>query len=169
LAASPHLVSTAQGTVPVKPSPAREFGKGKGMTVHEFPAIDDAPEEASRISAAIDVATRRLLSIQHADGHWCGELEGDTILESEYALTFFFLGRGADARVAKAGEYLRRKQLADGGWPIYPGGPAEVSSSVKAYFVLKLLGDDPAAPHMEKARTVIQRLGGVEACNSFTK
>ena len=59
--------------------------------------------------------------------------------------------------------------LRDGGWPIYPGGPAEVSSSVKAYFVLKLLGDDPATPHMEKARTVIQRLGGVEACNSFTK
>ena len=31
---------------------------------------------------------------------------------------------------------------------IYPGGPPEVSCSVKAYFVLKLVGDDPQAPHM---------------------
>src|SRR5688572_6196619 len=27
-----------------------------------------------------------LLSRQHPDGYWCGELEGDTILESEYIL-----------------------------------------------------------------------------------
>src|SRR5262249_10519525 len=121
------------------------------------------------LTDAMAAARRYLLSIQHADGHWCGELEGDTILESEYALTFWFLGRGNDRKVAKAGEYLRRKQLPEGGWSIYPGGPAEVSASVKAYFVLKLLGDDPAAPHMAKARAVILRLGGIDACNSFTK
>ena len=32
---------------------------------------------------------------RHADGHWVGELEGDTILESEYILLLAFLGREA--------------------------------------------------------------------------
>ncbi|MFI5181787.1 MAG: squalene--hopene cyclase [Thermoanaerobaculia bacterium] len=118
---------------------------------------------------AIEAARRYLLSIQQEDGHWCAELEGETILESEYVLTMHFLGRTAEPRVRKAAEYLRRQQLAEGGWSNHPGGPAEVSTSVKAYFVLKLVGDDPDSPHMVRARTVIQRLGGVEACNSFTK
>ncbi len=118
---------------------------------------------------AISAAQRYLLSIQHGDGHWCGELEGDTILESEYILTLHFLGRTGEERVRKAAEYLRRKQRPDGGWPNYEGGPADVSVSVKAYFALKLVGDDPSAPHMARAREVILRLGGIEATNSFTR
>ena len=80
-----------------------------------------------------------------------------------------FLGRTGEERVRKAAEHLRRKQLPTGGWAIYEGGPAEVSSSVKAYFVLKLVGDDPQAPHMVRARETILSLGGIEACNSFTR
>jgi squalene-hopene/tetraprenyl-beta-curcumene cyclase len=118
---------------------------------------------------AIEAARRYMLSIQAADGHWCGELEGDTILESEYCLTLHFLGRSGEPRFRKAAEHLRRRQLAEGGWAIYEGGPAEVSSSVKAYFVLKLAGDDPQAPHMVRARGKILELGGIEACNSFTR
>jgi squalene-hopene/tetraprenyl-beta-curcumene cyclase len=133
-------------------------------------ALLRAPEGASEgVRNAISAAQRYLLSIQHADGHWCGELEGDTILESEYILTLHFLGRTGEKRVRKAAEYLRRKQLPDGGWPNYEGGPPDVSVSVKAYFALKLVGDDPALPHMERAREVIRRLGGIEATNSFTR
>jgi squalene-hopene/tetraprenyl-beta-curcumene cyclase len=123
----------------------------------------DAVERAAR-------ATRDyLLSIQKDDGHWCGELEGDSILESEYVMAMAVLGRASEAKVQKAGNYLRRKQLTEGGWAIYPGGPADVSASTKAYFVLKLLGDDPDALHMVRARRKILELGGIEACNSFTK
>lgn len=109
-----------------------------------------------------------LLRVQEPDGHWCAELEGDTILESEYVLLLLFLG-GREEKIRRAAEYIRRRQLESGGWAIYPGGPADVSASVKAYFVLKLVGDDPGAPHMAKAQLVIRRLGGIEACNSFTK
>jgi squalene-hopene/tetraprenyl-beta-curcumene cyclase len=128
-----------------------------------------AGERSREIARAASTAQSYLLSIQNDDGHWCAELEGDTILESEYILTMYFLGRGGEPKLRKAAEYLRRKQLAEGGWAIYPGGPAEVSASVKAYFVLKLLGDDPNAPHMAKAKETILRLGGIEACNSFTR
>ncbi len=132
---------------------------------------DNVPGQERRVSVhnAVEAAQRYLLSIQAEDGHWCGELEGDTILESEYVLTMHFLGRVQENRCRKAAEYLRRKQLPGGGWAIYEGGPAEVSSSVKAYFVLKLMGDDPNAPHMVKARETILSLGGIEACNSFTR
>src|SRR5712692_8746775 len=121
------------------------------------------------VSRALESARDYLLQVQHADGHWCGELEGDTILESEYILTMYFIGRLHEQRCRKAGNYLRQKMLPEGGWAIYEGGPAEVSASAKAYFVLKLLGDSPDAPHMKRTREVICDLGGLDATNSFTR
>ncbi len=121
------------------------------------------------VRRAIKSAQQYFLQIQNADGHWCGELEGDTILESEYILTMHFIGRLDSDKVRKAANYIREKQLPEGGWAIYEGGPAEVSASAKAYFVLKLLGDAMDAPHMRRARAVICRLGGLDATNSFTR
>src|SRR6266542_240180 len=131
--------------------------------------VASSPSLSEGVGNAVSAAQRYLLSIQAPDGHWCGELEGDTILESEYILTLHFLGRTREARVRKAAEHLRRKQLPEGGWAIYEGGPAEVSASVKAYFALKLTGDDPDSPHMAKARRMIRNLGGIEATHSFTR
>jgi squalene-hopene/tetraprenyl-beta-curcumene cyclase len=124
-----------------------------------------------RLSGAVAEAQSWLLAARASDGHWCGELEGDTILETEYVLLLHFLGRLDDPRVAGAARYVRQRQLPApaGGWSIYPGGPPEVSASVKAYFVLKLAGDDLEAPHMRRARRTIHELGGIDACNSFTK
>ena len=133
-------------------------------------AEEAAPETGPQpMARAIAAAQSWLLAAQAPDGHWCGELEGDTILESEYVLVFHFLGRLSDPRVAKLAAYLRRQELPAGGWAIYPGGPPEVSASVKAYLALKLAGDDPAAPHMARARARILEAGGIEAANSFTK
>jgi squalene-hopene/tetraprenyl-beta-curcumene cyclase len=80
-----------------------------------------------------------------------------------------FLGRERQERVVKAARYVLGHQLPDGGWNIYPGGPAELSASVKAYFALKLAGHDPAAPCMRRACERIRALGGAARCNSFTK
>lgn len=139
------------------------------MTVHDFRIVDDASEQTSRLSAVIDAATRRLRSLQQRDGHWCGELEGDTILESEYLLLLHYLGRPHDWRFQKAAQYIRQQQLDGGGWPIYAAGPTDLSASVKAYFILKIAGDSPDAPHMARARERILAMGGIDACNSFTK
>jgi squalene-hopene/tetraprenyl-beta-curcumene cyclase len=123
----------------------------------------------NQVRRAIQAAQDYLLQIQHQDGHWCGELEGDTILESEYILTMHFIGRSDSDRVRKAANYIRRKALPEGGWAIYEGGPPEVSASAKAYLVLKLAGDSADAPHMKRARAVIRNLGGLDATNSFTR
>ncbi|HSE36860.1 MAG TPA: prenyltransferase/squalene oxidase repeat-containing protein, partial [Blastocatellia bacterium] len=121
------------------------------------------------VTRAIESARNYMLQIQHADGHWCGELEGDTILESEYVLTMYFIGRLHEERCRKAATYIRKQMLPGGGWAIYEGGPPEVSASAKAYFVLKMLGDSPDAAHMKQAREVICDLGGLDAANSFTR
>jgi squalene-hopene/tetraprenyl-beta-curcumene cyclase len=107
--------------------------------------------------------------LQAPDGHWVGELQGDTILETEYILLMAFLGREHEPRVRKAARYVLELQLPEGGWNNYPGGPPELSVSVKAYFALKLAGHDPEAPYMRRARELIRSLGGAAGCNSFTK
>jgi squalene-hopene/tetraprenyl-beta-curcumene cyclase len=138
-------------------------------SIASVPLAERSDPGRARLQSSIEAAQQFLLSIQAEDGHWRGELEGDTVLESEYVLAMHFLGRLGEAKVAKAGHYLRLKQLPSGGWANYPGGQADVSSSTKAYFVLKLLGDDPQAPHMQLARRKVLEMGGLQACNSFTK
>lgn len=124
---------------------------------------------AARARRALDAAMARLVERQHADGHWCAELEGDSILQSEYILLKWILGQEDDPRLPKIGAYLRRQQLEDGAWVQYPGADIDVSATVKGYFALKLMGDDPSAAHMRKARRRILAAGGAERCNSFTK
>ena len=136
-----------------------------------YPALghEESISDEQKVEAAIEAAQEYLLSIQAPDGHWRAELEGDGLLEAEWVLLMVFLGRAQTPKVMKAVEHLRRTQLETGGWTSYFGGPIEVSTSVKAYFVLKMMGDDPRAPHMVRAREAILAAGGIEACNTFTK
>ncbi len=121
------------------------------------------------IPKALHRARQCLLALQKPDGHWCGELQGDTILESEYMLLMAFLGRDQDPRIKKAGRYILSQQRSDGAWSNYPGGPDDISVSVKAYFALKVAGHDAEAPYMRRACAAIRALGGAASCNSFSK
>src|SRR5438445_6961809 len=97
---------------------------------------------------ALAHAMSALIAKQNAKGYWVGELQGDSILESEYVLLKWILGQENAPELAKITNYLRRLQNADGGWSLYPGGKADLSGTVKGYFALKLGGDNPDAPHM---------------------
>ncbi len=123
----------------------------------------------NRVSAAIEAGKKYLFSTQHEDGYWCGELEGDTTLESEYVLMHKLLGTGDARTIEKACVYMLEKQNADGGWPIFEGGPSDVSPSVLCYLALKLCGYTAGHPAMERARKAILDLGGVTAVNTYTK
>jgi squalene-hopene/tetraprenyl-beta-curcumene cyclase len=145
--ASPRLASV--------PAPQLRFGK-----------IDDL---SSRVAAAADAARRILFSQQYEEGYWCGELEADTTLEADYILLHTLLGTGNQERFEKAARYIVERQNEDGGWSIYPGGPSNVSASVKSYFGLKLAGYNSDHPGLERARKRILELGGVTEVNTFTK
>ena len=124
-------------------------------------------------SEFIDEGIRRskgwLLKRQHADGFWVAELEADTTLTSEYLMLRRFLNLTEPEKERKAVRYLTATQLPDGGWPIYYGGPSEISASVKAYFALKLSGVPQDEPFMVRAKEAILAKGGVAAANVFTK
>jgi squalene-hopene/tetraprenyl-beta-curcumene cyclase len=121
------------------------------------------------LDQAIERGADHLLSLQYEDGYWLGELEADTTLESDYIYYLHVLGKAEPERIAKLANYVRQHQLADGGWSIYPGGPSELNATCKAYFALKLAGDDPDSPHMTRARATVHRLGGLERTNSYVR
>lgn len=102
-------------------------------------------------------------------GYWVAELEADTTLTSEYLMLRRFLNLVDPERERKAIRYLMQTQLESGGWPIYSGGPADQSASVKAYFALKLSGISADEPFMQRARQLILDNGGVVRANVFSK
>jgi squalene-hopene/tetraprenyl-beta-curcumene cyclase len=144
---------------------------GGGPMDRAFPVSPRLHEVGAKdaLEAALHGARDWLLDQQRDDGCWCGELEGDTILESEYILLMAFLGRERDPLCAKLAHYLHEQRRPEGGWSIYPGGPLDLSASVKAYFALKLVGLDPNHPTMSEAREAILNAGGAQKCNSFTR
>lgn len=142
-------------------------GESSGTTPLHDSARSASAEQ--RVRTAVEKARDWLLSRQASDGHWCGELEGDTILESEYILLLSFLGQGQSERAKEAAAYMLDQQQPHGGWSIFPHGPLEMSASVKAYLALKITGHDPQAEYMVRARKAIIAAGGIERINSFTR
>ena len=132
-----------------------------------FGKLDDVK---ARVAAAIDASRKYLFSLQHPEeGYWSGELGADTTLESDYILLHRLLGTEDPARTQKCTNEILSHQNEDGGWPIFNGGPSNISASVKAYFALKMAGYSPQHPALDKARERILAMGGVTEVNTFTK
>ena len=128
-----------------------------------FPAV------AESLLDAIDRGVSHLLSLQASEGYWLGELEADTTLESDYIFYLNVIGKAHPGRIAKLANYVRRRQLEDGGWNIYYGGPSELNATVKAYVALRLAGDSPDSTHLQRACRRIHELGGLESTNSYSR
>ncbi len=143
------------------------MGEERLTTAAPIPARQQ--DWARELPESIERGAEHLLSLQAVDGYWQGELEADSTLESDYIYYLFVLGKADPVRIAKLANYVRNKQLEDGGWNIYPGGPSELNATCKAYFALKLAGEDPNSPHLTAARETIHRLGGLELTNSYVR
>jgi squalene-hopene/tetraprenyl-beta-curcumene cyclase len=127
-------------------------------------------ENATALEKGIASATEAMMGLQRADGHWVFELEADSTIPAEYILLRHYLAEPVDAELErKIGNYLRRVQGTHGGWPLVHDGDFDMSASVKAYFALKLIGDDINAPHMVRAREAIRSRGGAINSNVFTR
>jgi squalene-hopene/tetraprenyl-beta-curcumene cyclase len=118
-----------------------------------------------------------LVQNQHSDGYWWAELTADTTLESDYILLQLWLHPPVNgvwnpptrAEIDSATESILARQLPDGGFNIYPHGPADLSATVKAYFALKLAGLPMDDPRLAIAREKILAMGGIQAANSYVK
>jgi len=125
-----------------------------------YPGLEESAERAFRA----------LGGLQAEAGNWVFDLEADVTIPAEYIILQRFLEREMDpALKERLTRYIRRGQLADGGWPLYEGGFSDISATVKAYFALKLSGDSPDEPHMVRARQLILSLGGAARVNVFTR
>jgi len=143
--------------------------EGIEMTATALASKTPAPA-AEALDASIARATAALTALGEADGHWCFELEADATIPAEYVLMRHYRDEPIDRVVeGKIGNYLRRIQGGHGGWPLFHEGAFDMSASVKAYFALKMIGDDIDAPHMKRAREAILAHGGAARSNVFTR
>jgi squalene-hopene/tetraprenyl-beta-curcumene cyclase len=140
------------------------------VTAVSKPAAAAQAPLGSVLDDRIGRAAQALLKRQRPDGHWVFELEADATIPAEYILLRQFLGEPDDLELERRiGVYLRRIQGSHDGWPLVHGGPFDISASIKAYYALKMIGDDPDAPHMARARQAIRAHGGPRAANVFTR
>ena len=135
------------------------------MDSHARPIEPESPN----LESVIEDAKEELLKRQRGDGHWIFEFEADATIPSEYLLLQHFLGSVDEELQAKIAVYLRRIQGEHGGWPLFFDGDLDISATVKAYYALKLAGDDPDAPHMARAREALLVWGGAAKANVFTR
>jgi squalene-hopene/tetraprenyl-beta-curcumene cyclase len=138
--------------------------------VRDLPVKDTSSENAALLDTRIAAASATLRAAQKDDGHWIFQLEADTTIPAEYVLFTHYLGEKPNLELErKIGVYLRSRQSAQGGWPLFADGDFDISASVKAYFALKMIGDDDDADHMRAARAAILARGGAAQVNVFTR
>ena len=118
---------------------------------------------------SIESARTTLESHQHPEGYWDYQLEADCTIPAEYILMMHFTDDVDRELELKITTYLREHQCDHGGWPLYHGGTLDLSCTVKVYYALKLVGDDPDLPHMVQAREAILAHGGAAQSNVFTR
>ncbi len=122
-----------------------------------------------RVSEAIGKTRSYYLTEQHEDGYWWYELESNVTISSEYLMFLHFLGLKDTERDRKIANHILKHQRSDGTWSLYWGGKGDLSTTVEAYFALKLAGFSPDVRPLRKAREFILKKGGVEASRVFTK
>lgn len=127
------------------------------------------PGLASKVETAIKRSQAYLKGLQKKEGYWIGELIVDTTVACDLMLYMYWSGNIDYAKQSKIVKHCLDRQLPDGGWNIYPGGPSEINASVKCYLTLKLAGFSTDDPVMKKAHSVILRLGGIPKMNTYGK
>ncbi|MDX2226151.1 MAG: squalene--hopene cyclase [Verrucomicrobiae bacterium] len=133
------------------------------------PDIISLPSLDQKVQTSIKAAQDHILGLQIDETYWCGELFVDTTVASDVMIYMHWMDEVDPEMVRKIEKHILDRQLPDGGWNIYPGGPSEINASVKSYFSLKLAGHKAEEPLMKHARANILRLGGIPRCNTYCK
>jgi squalene-hopene/tetraprenyl-beta-curcumene cyclase len=125
------------------------------------------------VSNEVEQAEKRaqlaLLQMQQQDGYWWAELQSNVTITAEYIMLLQFLGLADAAKLTRLANYILHHQLENGGWSIYEGDGGDLSTSVEAYFGLKLAGHQAQEPALQRAREFIQTQGGPFQSRVFTR
>jgi len=161
-----HLANPTQCTVTKYPTMFRENSPSFPSEPVSFGSSRHTP---SKLDSAINSAQAQLLSLQHDDGYWVFELEADCTIPAEYILMMHFMDEIDVELQWKIANFLRIQQSEDGSYPLFYGGPSDLSCTIKAYYALKMAGDDIQSGHLAKARAWILAQGGAAKANVFTR
>jgi squalene-hopene/tetraprenyl-beta-curcumene cyclase len=125
-------------------------------------------EARSEAEVALELAREHLLSLQDDAGWWRGELQTNVTMDAEDMLLREFLGIRREDETERSAAWIRSQQREDGTWTNFHGGPGELSTTLEAYWALRLAGDPIDAEHMRRAAQFIRAEGGVESARVFT-
>ncbi len=121
-----------------------------------------------RVEDALRRARDHLLSLQEPDGHWRGLLQTNVSMDAEDILLREFLSIRDEGRLRRSAAWIRSQQRADGTWANFAGGPGDLSTTVEAYWALRVAGDSPGEEHMQRAAAWIRDRGGPRNARVFT-
>ncbi len=120
------------------------------------------------IDAHIKQLLAKVLARQDEAGFFVYPLECDTTITAERILLMHAIDLIDTALQKRLASYLK-KQVVGAGWVQYPGGPYDLSASIKAYFALKCAGESADDPLMQVIAEKIRQKGGLRCANVFTR
>ena len=144
----------------------------KSAKIHRLPPSiwkKMVAEGKSPLDKAIERTRDFFFREQLPDGYWWAELESNVTITAEYIMLFHFLGMVDRERERKFANYILSKQSEEGYWTLWHNGPGDLSTTIEAYFALKLAGYSAEHAAMSKAREFILANGGIIKARVFTK
>lgn len=127
------------------------------------------PDQLARLDHAIARSQAWFVARQQAGGYWHAPLEANVGMDAQYVLFNRFIGRRAEAQEARLAEHILARQSDDGSWPLYAGGPGHLSTTIEAFFALKLTGRSGEEEPLRRAREFIRANGGLAKAGVFTR
>ena len=125
-------------------------------------------EARNEAEVALELARERLLALQADDGFWHAELQTNVTMDAEDMLLREFLGVRRAEETERSAAWIRSQQRDDGTWTNFYGGPGDLSTTIEAYWALRLAGDAPEDEHMARAGEWIRANGGIARARVFT-
>lgn len=135
----------------------------------QLQSVEGRNVDLNELEAAIARSQAYLLTHQHPDGYWWGELESNVTITAETVLLHKIWGSELGRNLHKVENYLRTEQRSHGGWELFYGDGGDLSTSVEAYMALRLLGVSETDPALILAKCFILSRGGISKTRIFTK
>ncbi|HEX4209469.1 MAG TPA: prenyltransferase/squalene oxidase repeat-containing protein, partial [Candidatus Binataceae bacterium] len=119
-------------------------------------------EFSAKLDHSISRAQQSLIAQQHPEGYWQAALEANVEMNAEYIIFRRFMELEPDPELeAKLKRLILETQQTDGSWALFPGGDGHLSTTIIAYFALKLTGLRAGDEPMMQARRWILARGGI--------
>jgi squalene-hopene/tetraprenyl-beta-curcumene cyclase len=129
-----------------------------------------APDEfVGKVNHTVERAQGALIALQHPEGYWHGALDANAEMNAEFIIFNRFMESVDPELESRLKKHLLDTQQADGSWSLYQGGEGYLSSTIEAYFALKLAGLRAGDECMIRSRRWILSKGGIEKCGTLAR